>query len=208
MTGWAILGGGGHAHVVLQLVREGGHRVIGYAAPAASTAGWSIPWLGTDEDLLARADAAGLTAALGVGKVDAGERRLRLLERYEAAGIGVPALASRSATVHDDVERGPGTVVLSGAVVVTGSRLGRACIVNTNASVDHDCVLEDDVHVAPGVTLCGGVHVGAHTLIGAAATVLPGVSICARSVVGAGATVTRAIVEAGLYLGTPAKRVG
>jgi sugar O-acyltransferase (sialic acid O-acetyltransferase NeuD family) len=208
MTGWVILGGGGHARVALQLVREAGHPVIGYTAPAASAAGWSIPWLGTDDDLLDRVDASGFTALLGVGKMDAGDQRLRLQTRLEAAGIRFPAVASRSAVLHDDVALGPGTLVLAGAVVVTGSRLGRACIVNTNASVDHDCVLEDDVHVAPGVALCGGVRVGAHTLIGAGATVLPGVSICARSVVGAGATVTRDIVEPGVYLGTPARRVG
>jgi len=207
MAGWVILGGGGHARVALQVVREAGHPVIGYTAPAANAAGWSVPWIGTDDDLLNRADAAGLSAVLGVGKMDAGDGRLRLQTRLESAGIRFPAAASRSAVVHDDVAWGAGTLVLSGAVVVTGSRLGRACIVNTNASVDHDCVLDDDVHVAPGVTLCGGVRVGAHTLIGAGATVLPGVSICARSVVGAGATVTRAIVEPGVYVGTPAQRI-
>lgn len=207
MADWVILGGGGHARVVLQLAREAGHSVIGFSAPAASAAGWPVPWLGTDDDLLNRADAPNLAALLGVGKVDAGDRRLRLMAWLEAAGIRFPMLASRSATLHDDVTWGAGTLVLSGAVVVTGTRLGRACIVNTNASVDHDCVLEDDVHVAPGVTLCGGVRVGAHTLIGAAATVLPGVRICARSVVGAGATVTHDIREPGVYLGTPARRV-
>ena len=207
MAGWVILGGGGHARVVLQLAREAGHGVIGYTAPAAGPGGWSIPWIGTDHDLLNRADASGLTALLGVGKMDAGDGRLRLQTRLEAAGIRFPAAGSRSAVLHDDVIIGAGTLVLSGAVVVTGTRLGRACIVNTNASVDHDCVLEDDVHVAPGVTLCGGVRVGAHTMTGAAATVLPGVSICARSVIGARSTVTRAIAEPGVYVGTPAQRI-
>lgn len=206
MAGWVILGGGGHARVVLQLAREAGHPLIGYTAPAASAAAWSIPWIGTDDDLRNRADTSGLAALLGVGKIDASDRRLRLQTGLEAVGVSFPAMASRSAILHEDVACGRGTLVLSGAVVVTGSQLGRACIVNTNASVDHDCKLEDDVHVGPGVTLCGGVRVGAHCLIGAAATVLPGVSICARSVVGAGATVTRAITEPGVYVGTPAQR--
>ena len=208
MAGWVILGGGGHARVVLQLAREAGHPVIGYTAPAASAAAWSIPWIGTDDDLRIRADTSSLTALLGVGKIDAGDQRLRLQIWLEDAGMRFPTVASRSATLHDDVTCGAGTIVLSGAVVVTGSRLGRACIVNTNASVDHDCVLDDDVHVGPGATLCGSVRVGAYTLIGAAATVLPGVRICAGSVVGAGATVTRVISEPGVYVGTPAQRMG
>jgi sugar O-acyltransferase (sialic acid O-acetyltransferase NeuD family) len=201
-----IIGGGGHARVVAQAVRRGGGAVVGYTAPSA-TAGWNLPWLGSDDDLLARPDAAALTAAVGVGKTDGGDRRLALLLRFQAAGVAFPVLLETSAVVHDDVALGAGTVVLSGAVVVTGSRLGRACIVNTRASVDHDCLLDDDVHVAPGATLCGGVRVGAHTLIGAGATLLPGVDVAAGSVVAAGATVTRPILEPGVYAGTPARRL-
>jgi sugar O-acyltransferase (sialic acid O-acetyltransferase NeuD family) len=198
-----IIGGGGHARVLLELLRVLDHRVAGYTAPARTDLG--LPWLGTDDDLMVRPGT--LRAALGIGKNDGGDRRQALQERLESVGIGFPSLVAPSATVHDDVGLGAGTVVLSGAVVVTGSHLGRCCIVNTNASVDHDCDLGDDVHVGPGATLCGGVRIAPHTLIAAGATVVPGISIGRGVVVAAGATVTRPIVDPGLYAGTPARRI-
>lgn len=200
-----VFGGGGHARVLRHLVRALGHRVVGYAAPQA-TPGWDLDWLGTDAQVLARPDAARLTGVLGIGKNDAGDARFALLERLRAGGIRFPSWTAPGAIVQDAV-LGDATVVLAGAVVVTGSRLGRACIVNTGASVDHDCVLGDDVHVAPGAVLCGGVRVGAHALVGAGATVVPGATIAAGCVVGAGATVTRPLTEPGVYVGTPARRV-
>lgn len=63
----------------------------------------------------------------------------------------------------ESAERGAGTVIMDGAVVNPFARLGKDCIVNTCASVDHGCMVEDYVHVTVGAYLCGTVSVGAHT---------------------------------------------
>ena len=49
---------------------------------------------------------------------------------------------------------------MAGAVVGTHVTLGKGCIVNANATVDHDAVLEDFAHLGVGVQLAGGVVVG------------------------------------------------
>lgn len=208
MVDVVLFGGGGHARVLLRIVRAHGREALGYAAPEPSGSAFGLPWLGPDEAVTRRPDVAHLVGAFGIGKNDAGARRMELLRALMASGLRFPAWIAQSAEVHDAERIGDGTVVLSGAVVVTGASLGRACIVNTLASVDHDCVLGDDVHVAPGAVLCGGVRVGDHTLVGAGATVVPGVSIAAGTLIVAGATVTRSIDEPGRYGGTPARRLG
>jgi sugar O-acyltransferase (sialic acid O-acetyltransferase NeuD family) len=202
-----VIGGGGHARVMWQALRGLGHHVIGYTAPAQSQRDLPIPWLGTDDDLLARAFETQFAGVLGIGKTDAGGHRLAILERLADGGIELPTIVASGAIVHEDVTMDAGTVILSGAVVVIGTRMGRACIVNTHASVDHDCVLGDDVHVAPGAVLCGEVHIGTSSFIGAGATVVPGVQICSGCVIAAGATVTRPIHEPGVYAGTPTRRI-
>ena len=202
-----LVGGGGHARVLLRALLDAGRSVRGYSAPNASGAELPIAWLGDDEALLTDAGAAGGEAVLALGKHDGGAFRLVLQQRYESAGYVFKPLVAAGAVVHVDVSLGHGTVVLSGAAVITGSRLGRACIVNTHASVDHDCVLGDDVHVAPGAVLCGAVRVGHHVFVGAGATVVPGVHIATGVVIGAGATVVRDIDSAGVYVGSPARRV-
>ena len=73
------------------------------------------------------------------------------------------------------------------------AQLGKGCIVNTCASVDHDCNVGDYVHVAVGAHLCGTVEVGAYTWIGAGATVSNNVSICPECMIGAGAVVVKSV---------------
>lgn len=84
-----------------------------------------------------------------------------------------------------------GTVMMHGAIVQAGAVVGKHCIINTGASVDHDCVIDDYVHISPQVTLCGNVHIGEGTHIGAGSVVLPGVSIGKWCVVGAGSVVSK-----------------
>ena len=49
-------------------------------------------------------------------------------------------------------------------------------------------------------------NIGNNVSIGSNATILP-VNICDNVVIGAGSVVTKAIVESGIYLGNPAKKV-
>src|SRR5258708_36677817 len=75
-----------------------------------------------------------------------------------------------AATVAGDVTIGPGTVIMAGAVVVSGSRIGKGCIINTLASLDHDGVMEDYSSLAPGAGTGGRVHLGACAAGGLGAT--------------------------------------
>lgn len=68
---------------------------------------------------------------------------------------------------------GDGTVVMWFGLVCCGAKVGRGCIVNHHATVDHDAVLGDYVHVAPGARVLGGAKVGEGAFIGANAVVLP-----------------------------------
>jgi len=83
--------------------------------------------------------------------------------------------------------------------------IGNHCILNSGCRVDHDCKLQDFVHVAPGAVLCGDVVVGEGSFIGAGATVLPGVKIGSWSTIGAGSVVTRDVSSNALVVGIPAR---
>ena len=82
--------------------------------------------------------------------------------------------------------------------------IGHSVIVNTCASVDHDCAVGDYVHIAVGAHLCGAVRVEKGTWIGAGATVRNNVNICGGCMIGAGAVVVKDITEKGTYKGVPA----
>ena len=101
-----------------------------------------------------------------------------------------------------------GTAVFDGAVVNAGVVTGPTCVVNTNATVEHDCRFGTNVHIAPGATVSGGVTIGDHTFIGAGTVVIHGIRIVEGCMIGAGAVVTKDLTEPGTYVGTPARRVG
>ncbi len=71
-----------------------------------------------------------------------------------------------SAVVSDSAKIGEGTIVMAGVVIQADAVIGRHCIINSCASVDHDCVLGDYVHIAPGAHLCGTVRVGEGAMVG------------------------------------------
>jgi len=100
---------------------------------------------------------------------------------------------------------GEGSQILQRAIIQIGTKIGKHCIVNTAASIDHDCILEDFSFVGPNATLCGGVKVGEGSFIGAGSVVLPYVKIGKNCMIGAGSVVTKDIPDNSTAYGNPAK---
>ena len=110
-----------------------------------------------------------------------------------------------SAVVSPRAGIAEGTVVMQGSIIQSGTRIGRHCIINTAASVDHDCSIGDFVHVAPHCTLCGDVTVGEGTWIGAGTTVIQGIHIGKNCYIGAGSVVVKDIPDGSLAFGNPCR---
>jgi sugar O-acyltransferase (sialic acid O-acetyltransferase NeuD family) len=208
MTDILVVGGGGHARVLIGVLRSmPAYRVRGYVALEDSGPLLGVPFLGNDEILeeLSR-ERPQAAVALGIGQLDCGEKREAMRTELDRWGFPMPPVVSPNAILRDS-QIGEGTFVGDGVVVNPGSRVGECCILNTHAVVEHDCSIGELVHIAPGATLGGGVTVGARSLIGLGANVLNQVSIAGGTIVGAGATVVRDIVEPGVYVGCPARKV-
>ena len=110
-----------------------------------------------------------------------------------------------SAIIDTSSEVGEGTVVMAGVVINSSVILGKHCIINTSASVDHDCHLKDYVHISPNATLCGGVSVGEGTQVGAGAVVIPNIKIGKWCTIGAGSVVVRDIPDGAKVVGNPGR---
>ena len=100
---------------------------------------------------------------------------------------------------------GEGSVVMQGAVIQSDVKMGKHCILNTGASIDHECIIEDYVHISPQATLCGNVQVGEGAWIGAAAVVIPGVKIGKWCTVGAGSVVVEDVPDGATAYGNPCR---
>ena len=201
---WVVLGAGGHARVVTDVIQRLGGAV---AAVAGSPVGppWPVPVLAGDEAAVTYAAQHRIPVALGVGD---NRVRERLLALCAEAGIALPPIVAATATLAPDATLGAGTVVLEHAHVGPSSRLGSGVVVNTAAVVEHDCVVGDGVHLAPACALLGASRVGYRSLVGSGARVLPGVGVGAGCVVGAGAVVREDVADGTTVAGVPATVVG
>ena len=209
MSDIVVIGGGGHAKVIVSLLKKrGDYRVVGYTDRENRGAVLGIPWIGGDEVLgeLIRQDPS-CSAVIGVGTVGRGDIRKKLKARLEALGFALPALVSSDAVVSEAVYIDKATVVFNGAVINSGTTIGECAILNTQSTVDHDCVIGSYVHIAPGATLSGQVKLGDEVFVGAGATVIHGISICPNCVIGAGAVVIEDCMTPGTYVGVPARKI-
>ncbi len=193
-----IVGAGGHGRVIADIAA-----LCGYA---------QIDFL--DDSPSAMVSAAGTVAeythfteshdfVIGIGN-NAGRRRLT--EALIADGATFATLIHPAATIGSNVHIGEGTVIMAGAVINAGAVLGAGVIINTCASVDHDCIVGDFVHISVDAHLAGTVTVGAGCMIGIGASVINNLSLCADCIIGAGAVVVKSIKTSGTYIGIPAKR--
>jgi len=133
--------------------------------------------------------------------------REKVQESLIEEGLNVVSLIHPSSVIGTDVEIGIGTVVMAGVVINSSTRIGKGCIINTSSSLDHDNLMEDYVHISPGVNMAGTVKVGNGSWIGIGSVISNNVNVCSGCKVGAGAVVVKNITEPGTYVGVPVRRV-
>lgn len=201
-----LLAAGGHGRVVLDALHAGGFRISGIVDPAFTPGSLvhGVKVLG-DDAWLDRQELTGMVLVNGAGATHGSDLRERLFRSCTARGARFLTIRHPSATVSASAVLADGVQLLAGAVVQCDARIGHNCVVNTGAIVEHDCTLHEHVFVGPGTVLCGNVTLGASAFIGAGATILPGVHVGARAVVGAGAVVLHDIEPDARVAGNPAR---
>lgn len=198
LTELIILGTGGHALVLKALADALDLPLVGASDPALSAAGIS-DWHGlpiiNDDDIITQKNPKKTGLINGIGQLPRGKLRKKIQLRFMQAGFYFPPCIHPSAWVSKDTILGEGCQVMAGAIVQPGCKIGTGSIVNTKTSIDHDCVIGDHVHIAPGATLCGSVMVGEDVFIASGATVIQNIEIGRAAFLSAGATLTTHLKE-------------
>ena len=134
-----------------------------------------------------------------------GKDRLEI-QNYLTSHNLLPTIAQHStAFVAPSVIIGLGSQILAHATVCVDTVIGESCIINTRASIDHECKLGNGVHICPGVTMAGCVEVEDYVTIGTGAVILPRIKIGTGAIIGAGSVVIRDVLPRTVVAGNPAK---
>jgi acetyltransferase EpsM len=202
-----VIGGGEHARVVIETARAAGWKVIGFVDPTAceeTQSRLNIAWLGDDNAVPRHADVA---VVLGMGSVDVGFRRQKIVASINLPSARWATVIHPMAAVSPTAALGAGTVVFAGAIVSSSARVGEHCILNHNVVVDHDAALGGFVHASPGSVVAGGTAVGDGSYIGMGALVRDHITLGRNCLVGMGAVVTKSFADGIVLIGAPAKPV-
>ena len=196
-----IIGAGGHAKVIADIIYESGDNLIGFLDDNLANKGKEIylgkKVIGTTKDIEIY-NKNYFIIGIGNNSIRKKINNENNLKLYTAI--------HPSAIIAEDVKIGTGSVIMAGVVINPGTVIGKNCIINTCSSLDHDNLLEDYVHISPGAHLAGTVSVKEGTWICTGATIINNITIAQNNIIGAGSVVIKDINEEnGTYVGVPVK---
>lgn len=203
-----IIGAGGHAKSIANVIYKAGDNVKGFLDDNIEAGTIIIKEkkckvLGSIADALnLQEEFSNIEFIIGIGEVF---KRKEVAERYENV-LNFYTAIDPSSQIALDVAIGKGSVVLANTCINTATKIGKHCIINTAAIIEHDNVIEDYVHISPNATLSGTVKVGTMTHIGSGAAIKNNINICNNCIIGVGTVVVKDIKEPGVYVGDPARK--
>ena len=195
-----IIGASGHGKVIADIVLKSGDIVKGFLddSEVLGDSFVGYPVLGKIKDFRNYLEYCFIVAI--------GNANIREMVANELNSVDWYTAIHPSAVISSiGVDIGAGSVIMPNSVVNSYAKIGKHCIINTSAIVEHDNYIDDFTHVSVAASLAGSVKVGKKTWIGIGAIVSNNVTICEDCYIGAGAVVVKDINKAGTYVGVPAK---
>lgn len=192
-----LFGGGGHGYATAALIKSNANytlRKVYDDNPKESTI--------IDIPLLAYKNEDFSNKLLGLS---IGSNTIRKQKALQFKNAIYPTIAHSSSVIYPSSKIGKGNFILPLTVVDADCKIGDFCIINNHATVSHQVMLENYVHIAIQAAIAGGVTIGEGTLIGAGSVVLPEIKIGKWAIIGAGAVVTKDVPDFAVVYGNPAK---
>ncbi len=201
----AIIGYSGHALVVAECLQQNDYEIVGYfEKEEVKFNPLNIIHLGfeRDSDFINKTKNIFIFPSIGDNYI-----RRKIMTLLIDNNLSIATAIHPRANISKYTEIKEGTIICQGACVNPFAKIGKGVIINTSSIVEHECVISDFVHIAPGAVLAGNVFVGDNSFIGANSVIKQGVTIGENVIIGAGSVVIQNILEKGIYVGSPAKKL-
>ncbi len=197
----AIVGYSGHAYVIIDILLSAGRLVTAYCdSDEKEFNPYHLEYLGKESDVINKLKKFDFFACVGHNGIR--EKIHTSLSQY----LGNPINAIHpSAVISSSVKMSDGIMIAANATLNPLVEIGRGVICNTSTSIDHECVIGDFSHIAPGVVLCGNVTIGRSSFIGANSVIRQGVTVGNNVIIGAGTVVVKDIPDGMTVVGNPAR---
>jgi sugar O-acyltransferase (sialic acid O-acetyltransferase NeuD family) len=198
-----LVGYSGHAYVVAETVLDNGFDIIGYSDKGkVDFDPYNLPYLGFERENDFVGWLKEIPFVLGIGD---NKLRQNIANLIEDKGKEIQTIIHKTANISMNATIGTGSFINKNVSVNSLVRIGKNVILNTGCIVEHECVLQDAVHIAPGAVLAGNVTVGERTFVGANSIIKQGIVIGKDVIIGAGSVVITNIPDGKKVVGNPGR---
>jgi len=204
-----LLGPGGHASVVLEILKQYQDiEIVGFTDADNSNDQLykDFPILGTDEVLVELIkDTKATHAFISVGSTGNNSLRKKLFKKVINLGYQSLNIRDKSSVIAEDVNLKTGNLISPGVTINSEVTIGENNIINTGAIIEHGSRIGNHTHIAPGSVLAGNVEIGDLSHIGLGARVIEGIKIGNNCLIGAGAVIIKDVPDNSVVVGNPGR---
>ena len=169
----------------------------------------ALPLIIAPEDFLEMPDRARFQ--YGVAFTLDRDQRQQVIDIIEQEELVCPTYIHDSAVIwHNNPAEvvGAGSFIAPHSTMLQGSSIGKFCILETHVMVAHHCVIGNNTQLHAGTMIAGRTQIGKNCTFNFKSAALNKLSICDNVEVGAISTLTKDVTVPGVYVGTPARRIG
>lgn len=144
-----------------------------------------------------------LLNAIGYNHFD---ERKGLFERLKSE-IPFGKIIHPSNIIDGSVHIGQGSVVFAGGIFDMNVSIGENVLIYNGCNFSHDVTVKSHSIISPGVQIAGFCKIGEAVKLGIGTVISDNVEVRDGIQTGAGAVITKNIIDSGVYVGIPAKKI-
>ena len=204
-----LIGGGGHCKSCIDVIESSGEFTIAGIVDSKDKIGETVlgyKVIGSDDDLTELKQKYEY-ALITVGQIKSAAIRIKIFNSLNKIGFTLPVIKASTAYVSPHASIEDGTIIMHQAMVNANVTVGKNCIINTKALIEHDSLIGDNCHISTNSVLNGDVNIGDECFVGSCSTFVNGISITNNVFIGINSVINKSIMEPGIYVGNPIRKI-
>ena len=191
----ALIGNGGHAREIMAQMNQ---RLIRFVDDKY--------WIEGDDKLLPLSDFNPEIYEVMIA-VGSSNDRLKISKKLPKETKYFSFIHNTALILDDSIQIGDGTFIGAYSVLTTNIKVGKHSLLNRSNHIGHDCQIGDYLTLMPGAIVSGDCNISDNVYVGTNSSIREKISICDDVIIGLNSGVVSDIVESGVYVGAPAKKI-
>ena len=191
----ALIGNGGHAREIMAQMNQ---RLIRFVDDKY--------WIEGDDKLLPLSDFNPEIYEVMIA-VGSSNDRLNISKKLPKETKYFSFIHNTALILDDSIQIGDGTFIGAYSVLTTNIKVGKHSLLNRSNHIGHDCQIGDYLTLMPGAIVSGDCNISDNVYVGTNSSIREKISICDDVIIGLNSGVVSDIVESGVYVGAPAKKI-